>query len=52
MHVSFKLEEMFVREVPFEIVVDGSSSRYAEPEADGVRPVLRTTIILAKQSSY
>ena len=41
--MSFKLDELFVRALaPVIVVEEGSSSKYAEPEADGVRPVLRT----------
>ena len=51
-HVSFRLEETVEREVAFETAAEGSSSRYAEPEADGVRPVLRTKSIVNEMRFY
>ena len=46
LHVSFRDEAGAIKEVLFELRDgDGSSSKYAEPEADGVSPVLRSTLV-------
>lgn len=43
-HVSFRPEEALVSNVvPAVSREDDSSSKYADPEADGVKPVFRTT---------
>ena len=44
MHVSLRADDLFARDLLVTPSIDGSSSRYAEPDADGVRPVLRTEI--------
>ena len=45
-HASFKAEDGGIRDVGLDRAAaregEGSNSRYAEPEADGIRPVLRT----------
>lgn len=47
-HVSFSAEADGMSEVvASDGGTDGSNSRYAEPEAEGVRPVLRS--VLARQ---
>ena len=40
--VSFREDEVGVRDCDLEGGLGGASSRYADPEAEGVRPVLRT----------
>lgn len=42
MHVSLRAGALLARDLLAAVGVDGSSSKYAEPDADGVRPVLRT----------
>lgn len=41
-HVSFKEEEEGVKDFDCEGRAGGASSRYADPEAEGVRPVFKT----------
>lgn len=41
-HVSFRADERGIRDL--EVDCGGSSSRYAEPVAEGMRPVFRTEI--------
>ena len=41
-HVSLRAGALLARDLLPAIGVDGSSSKYAEPDADGVKPVLRT----------
>ena len=43
-HVSLRAGALHVRDLLAAVGVDDSSSKYAEPEADGVKPVLRTGI--------
>ena len=46
MHVNFRPDEVELRDLAPEIEAGGdSSSKYADPEAEGVRPVLRTTVL-------
>ena len=40
--MSFRVEDVVVEPGPAGLGVRCSSSKYAEPEADGVKPVLRT----------
>ena len=42
MHASLRAGALFARVLLAAFGVDGSSSKYAEPDAEGVRPVLRT----------
>ena len=42
MHVNLRAGALLARDVLAAAGVDGSSSTYAEPDADGVKPVLRT----------
>lgn len=42
MHVNLRAGIRFVRDLPWCVAGDDSSSRYADPEAEGVRPVLTT----------
>ena len=44
MHVSLRAGALLASELPAAMGVDDSSSRYAEPDADGVKPVLRTEV--------
>lgn len=44
MHVSLRAGALLARHVLAAVGEDESSSKYAEPEADGVKPVLRTGI--------
>lgn len=41
-HVSFNEEEEGVKDFDCEERVGGASSRYADPDAEGVRPVFKT----------
>lgn len=47
MHVSLRAGAVLARDLLAAVGVDGSSSRYAEPDADGVKPVLRTNFTKA-----
>ena len=42
MHASLRADVLFAMVLLAAFGVEGSSSKYAEPEAEGVRPVLRT----------
>ena len=42
MHVNLRVGALLARDLLAAAGVDGSSSTYAEPDADGVKPVLRT----------
>ena len=42
MHASLRADALFARVLLGACSVEGSSSKYAEPDAEGVRPVLRT----------
>ena len=44
MHVSLRAGTLLASELPAAMGVGDSSSRYAEPDADGVKPVLRTKV--------
>ena len=44
MHVSLRAGAFCVKDLLAAWRVDGSSSKYAEPDADGVKPVLRTKV--------
>ena len=56
MHVSLRAGALGASDLLAAVLVDGSSSRYAEPDADGVKPVLRTEmhgrISTAHRSKY
>ena len=47
MHVSLRAGAILARDLLAAVGVDDSSSRYAEPDADGVKPVLRTNFTQA-----
>lgn len=47
MHVSLRAGAVLARDLLAAGGVDDSSSRYAEPDADGVKPVLRTNFTRA-----
>ena len=50
-HDSFRVEVGLVRESALAAPAEGgASSRYADPEAEGVRPVLRTVNVLLVSS--
>ena len=42
MHASLRADALSARVLRAAFGVEGSSSKYAEPDAEGVRPVLRT----------
>lgn len=42
MHVSLRAGALFAKDLLAAVGVDDSSSKYAEPDADGVKPVLMT----------
>ena len=45
MQVSFRADEGFMSDFSPALTAEGgSSSKYAEPEAEGVKPVLRTVL--------
>lgn len=52
MHVSLRAGALIVRDLLAVVGADGSSSRYAEPEADGVKPVLRTKFHASVSTRY
>lgn len=52
MHVSLRAAAFVVRDLLAAVGVDGSSSKYAEPDADGVKPVLRTECYANVSVSY
>ena len=45
MHVNLRAGVRFVRDLLWWVDGDDSSSRYADPEAEGVRPVLTTASV-------
>ena len=52
MHVSLRAGALLARELLAAMGVDDSSSKYAEPDADGVKPVLRTAVHVSISTRY
>lgn len=52
MHVNLRAGVRFVRDSLCWVDLDDSSSRYADPEAEGVRPVLTTANVSFCDASY
>ena len=52
MHVSLRAGALLARDSLAAVGVDGSSSKYAEPDADGVKPVLRTEFHASISTRY
>ena len=52
MHVSLRAGAFVASDLCAAVGVDGSSSRYAEPDADGVKPVLRTECYVNVSTRY
>lgn len=52
MHVSLRAGALLARDLLAAVGVDVSSSRYAEPDADGIKPVLRTGFHLSVSTRY
>ncbi len=51
-HVSLRADALLARDLLAAVDMHGSSSRYADPEADGVKPVLRTEFQASVSTKY
>ena len=52
MHVSLRAGALLARDLLAVVGVDVSSSKYAEPDAEGVKPVLRTEFYGSVSTKY